>query len=488
MLYEPSPRLSEERKLPEEQDNSASASLPLPPASTTSTITSVPANQCRSLPLLLEHAQWAVASSTTFTIILAFILQLVALWIRARFSRTRFAELDVDAQSALSQSPATSSSTSPMQHEDASLPLVQEWRASLAAGRSGDMSIMQDTEPAQMVDSVQSGESISRIPSVQQWSVPSTAPSDLSAGCVMTAERIHIEHAEPRLVSGHVIPESKSASSEETSDDGIHSVEEASNLTPTSFKYANFISIPIPSPVVINAANAAQTRRKPMQGTTEPFRYNVAEEAGRESESQQENALRSDPSSPISNLGILHDDDEEEPKIAMPQPRRAWSIQALLPRLKAFYPTPTQSSYSVRTVPIEAPSESSWGTSGRQTARPRRGLRHRLGSESLRHAYGQTVTELSHGDLSRQRTASESASDDEWPWYPTRGARSRPAEWNTTFAFPREGTYPVIQKVRFSHGHGLINVTAIRREKKRARRAALRRRINTLFTLTIEWD
>ncbi len=172
--------------------------------------------------------------------------------------------------------------------------------------------------------------------------------------------------------------------------------------------------------------------------------------------------------------------------IAMPRPRHIWSIQALeglLPCLRAFYPTPTPSSSRgdtfARTVPIETPSGYSERTVG---IRPRRGLRHSLRSESLRYAYRQTDTEHSLG-----RRGDGGDGDDDWPWYPTGGAQSRPSGWNTTFAFPRPETYPVIQKVRFSRGHGLINVTAIRQEKKKARRAALRRRINaSTFVLSFQ--
>ncbi len=143
MLYERSTPLSEERRVPEDRPHSASASLHLPPTSTTSTTTSVPANQYQDLPLLLEHAQWAVASSTTFTIILAFILQLVALWIRSQFTgtgtRLLVAYLD-SARSASSESPATSSSSiSPMCFE----PSAQDWDDLISSRRSGTLPVLQ---------------------------------------------------------------------------------------------------------------------------------------------------------------------------------------------------------------------------------------------------------------------------------------------------------------------------------------------------------
>lgn len=72
------------------------------------------------------------------------------------------------------------------------------------------------------------------------------------------------EDAAPRLVADHAIPDS--AGREDISDDDTHSAEETSDRTVARYHYQDVVSIPIPSPVVVNAANAALARRKPTQG------------------------------------------------------------------------------------------------------------------------------------------------------------------------------------------------------------------------------
>ncbi|KAF9035718.1 hypothetical protein BDZ89DRAFT_480749 [Hymenopellis radicata] len=74
---------------------------------------------------------------------------------------------------------------------------------------------------------------------------------------------------------------------------------------------------------------------------------------------------------------------------------------------------------------------------------------------------------------------SPDSDDDHWPWYPTQGAKNH----LMSFARPKASTYPANQDVLFSHTHGMINLTAIKKEARIARRKQLKANLKTVITL-----
>ncbi|KAF9001793.1 hypothetical protein BDZ89DRAFT_1081632 [Hymenopellis radicata] len=70
---------------------------------------------------------------------------------------------------------------------------------------------------------------------------------------------------------------------------------------------------------------------------------------------------------------------------------------------------------------------------------------------------------------------SPDSDNDHWPWYPTQGAKNH----LMSFARPKASTYPANQDVLFSHTHGMINLTAIKKEARIARRKQLKANLKT---------
>ena len=134
----------------------------------------------------------------------------------------------------------------------------------------------------------------------------------------------------------------------------------------------------------------------------------------------------------------------------------------------AVHQSPRVPPSTITQIPLPLPSQQSSSRVNSPVLRRSRAI------DGLRHQASVDGERESSPSFEVVAVPSDQASKHEWSWPPVPSTLSQDL-WET-FARPMEWSYPVIQEVLFSSVHGIVNVTALWDDCKKARRNELKRR------------